>query len=188
MNHAGWPGAATRRRPRRDQGFREGLPGVGRSAHPGKVDPAPHEPERCLGDQGSRAVSLRGLRLQRTGVPGGAAEPERGARDSRLRHRGVLAEGTGREPRDQGEGSARQQPGPVRDHVVEPDLCCTVVEPEETRFVAPVSGATLVDLQLRVPFRIEPAAAPPLAAGAPDQAQPSTPRPFAVSIRRSTSG
>ena len=39
--------------------------------------------------------------------------------------------------------------------LIEPDLCCTVVEAEETRFVAEVSGAALAKLELRPPFRLE---------------------------------
>src|SRR5574341_785130 len=51
-------------------------------------------------------------------------------------------------------------PGRCDATLVEPDLCCTVVEAEETRFVAGASGAALADLHLRAPFRFEPVAAP----------------------------
>jgi hypothetical protein len=51
-------------------------------------------------------------------------------------------------------------PGRCDATLVEPDLCCTVVEAEETRFVAEASGAALAEMHLRPPFRIEPVAAP----------------------------
>jgi hypothetical protein len=40
--------------------------------------------------------------------------------------------------------------------LVGPDLCCTVVEAEETRFVAEVAGTAVAKLELRPPFRLEP--------------------------------
>ena len=39
--------------------------------------------------------------------------------------------------------------------LIEPDLCCTMVDTEETRFVAEVSHAALAKFQLRPPFRLE---------------------------------
>jgi hypothetical protein len=44
------------------------------------------------------------------------------------------------------------------DTLVEPNLCCTMLESEDTRSVAEVSRAALANLQLRPPFRLEPAA------------------------------
>jgi hypothetical protein len=48
-----------------------------------------------------------------------------------------------------------RDPGQCSAMLVEPDLCCTVVEADEARFVAEVDGAALAQLQLRPPFRIE---------------------------------
>jgi hypothetical protein len=39
--------------------------------------------------------------------------------------------------------------------LVEPGLCCTIVETEETRLVAEVSRAAVANLHLRPPFRLE---------------------------------
>ena len=57
-------------------------------------------------------------------------------------------------------GVLMRDPGQCGGMLVEPDLCCTVVEPEEARFVATVGGTALAELGLRPPFRLEPATHP----------------------------
>lgn len=53
-----------------------------------------------------------------------------------------------------------RDPGQCSTMLVEPNLCCTVVETQETRFVAEVSGAAVAKLDLRPPFRLEQVVAP----------------------------